>query len=77
MLTSILFFGDESCILYYKHIVFIFPSLFPLLDDDSSQALHPDAEKYIKNFKKLREELASRLFKMFNEEIFKNQVLVQ
>jgi hypothetical protein len=37
-------------------------------------SLHPESYKYLKSFKKYRQELAERLFAMFNREIFGNLI---
>ena len=35
---------------------------------------HPDAVQYVKSFKKLRNELTLKMFNIFNEEVFHNQL---
>lgn len=40
----------------------------------SPHSLHPEAELYKKKFKKMKEELATKLFRLFNEEVFDNKV---
>jgi hypothetical protein len=50
-------------------------SFLASLSSDVDPALrHPDAHNYIKNFRKLRDELTQRLFVVFNENIFKQKL---
>ncbi|RZF38806.1 hypothetical protein LSTR_LSTR000509 [Laodelphax striatellus] len=42
---------------------------------DDSDRCHPDAVQYKNNFKKLKEELAKKLFALYNREVFKNRIL--
>lgn len=35
---------------------------------------HPEAERYKKNYKKLKEELAFKLFDLYNRQVFENKV---
>ena len=50
-------------------------SFLASLSSDVDPALrHPDAHSYINNFRKLRDELTQRLFVVFNENIFKQQL---
>ena len=46
--------------------------LSSLSENKSYERKHPEALKYLKNFKQLKEELANKLFEYFNKNIFDN-----
>lgn len=62
---------DEVSTTKKKSFTFLSSLSKSLMD---SKCCHPDAVKYLKNFNKNKEELASRLYKLYNQEAFDNQL---
>lgn len=52
----------------YKNWYFYFEAGIP------SGQCHPEAQYYKSNFRKKKEELCSKLFKMYNDKVFDNKV---